>query len=74
LARSYPLWEHVMIKYAVALVAVVSVCSAIPVRAEEVGIGVGPRGVTVVRVMVTVIAIVTVNIFGIGTTEVATKR
>jgi hypothetical protein len=63
-----------MIKYAVALVAVVSVCSAIPVRAEEVGIGVGPRGVTVVRVMVTVIAIVTVNIFGIGTTEVATKR
>jgi len=36
-----------MIKYAVALVAVLSVCSAIPVRAEEVGIGVGPRGVTV---------------------------
>lgn len=36
-----------MIKYAVALVAVVSVCSVLPVRAEEVGIGVGPRGVTV---------------------------
>ena len=36
-----------MIKYAVALAAVVSICSAIPVRAEEVGIGVGPRGVTV---------------------------
>jgi len=36
-----------MIKYAVALAAVVSICSPIPARSEEVGIGVGPRGVTV---------------------------
>jgi Ni/Co efflux regulator RcnB len=36
-----------MIKYAIALVAVASVCSAIPAQAEEVGSGVGPRGVTV---------------------------
>ena len=36
-----------MIKYVVAIAAVVSVCSAIPARAEEFGIGVGPRGVTV---------------------------
>lgn len=36
-----------MIKYAVALAAVVGVCSAIPAGAEEVGIGVGRSGVTV---------------------------
>jgi len=36
-----------MIKYAVAVAAVVGIFSAIPAGAEEVGIGVGPRGVTV---------------------------
>jgi hypothetical protein len=36
-----------MIKYAVALAAVVGICSAIPAGAEEVGIGVGRSGVTV---------------------------
>ena len=38
-----------MIKYAVALAAVVSICGASPIRAEEVGIGVSPRGVTVIE-------------------------
>ena len=32
-----------MIKYAVAVAAVVGICSAIPAGAEEVGIGVGPQ-------------------------------
>jgi len=36
-----------MIKYAVVVAAVVGICSAIPAAAEEVGIGVGPHGVTV---------------------------
>jgi len=36
-----------MIKYALAVTAVMGVCSAIPAGAEEVGIGVGPHGVTV---------------------------
>ena len=36
-----------MIKYVVAVAAVVSICGAIPVRAEDVGVGVGPGGVTV---------------------------
>jgi hypothetical protein len=36
-----------MIKYAVAVAAVMGICSAIPAGAEEVGIGVGPHGVTV---------------------------
>jgi len=36
-----------VIKYAVAIAAVVGICSAIPAAAEEVGIGVGPHGVTV---------------------------
>ena len=36
-----------MIKYAVVVAVVVGICSAIPARAEEAGIGVGPRGVTV---------------------------
>jgi hypothetical protein len=36
-----------MIKYALAVAAVMGVCSAIPAGAEEVGIGVGPHGVTV---------------------------
>jgi hypothetical protein len=36
-----------MIKYAVAVAAVIGICSAIPAGAEDVGVGVGPRGVTV---------------------------
>ena len=36
-----------MIKYALAVAAVIGVCSAIPAGAEEVGVGVGPHGVTV---------------------------
>ena len=36
-----------MIKYAFAVAAVIGVCSAIPAGAEEVGVGVGPHGVTV---------------------------
>src|SRR5579863_6556222 len=36
-----------MIRYAVAVAAVVGIFSAIPAGAEEVGIGIGPRGVTV---------------------------
>ena len=36
-----------MIKYAVAVAAVMGICSAIPAGAEEVGIGVSPHGVTV---------------------------
>jgi len=36
-----------MIKYALAVAAVIGVCSAIPASAEEVGVGVGPHGVTV---------------------------
>jgi hypothetical protein len=36
-----------MIKYAVTIAAVMGICSAIPAGAEEVGIGVGPNGVTV---------------------------
>jgi hypothetical protein len=34
-------------RYAVAIAAVVGICSAIPAAAEEIGIGIGPRGVTV---------------------------
>ena len=36
-----------MIKYAVAIAAVVGICSAIPAGTEEVGIGVVHHGVTV---------------------------
>jgi hypothetical protein len=36
-----------MIKYAVVIAAVVGICSAMPAGAEEVGVGVGPVGVTV---------------------------
>ena len=36
-----------MIKYAVAVAAVMGICSAIPAGAEELGVGVGPNGVTV---------------------------
>jgi len=36
-----------MIKYAVAVAAVMGICSAIPTGAEEVGVGVVPHGVTV---------------------------
>ena len=36
-----------MMKYVIAAAAVVSICSAIPARAEDVGVSVGPRGVTV---------------------------
>jgi hypothetical protein len=36
-----------MIKYAVAVAAVMGICSAIHAGAEEVGVGVGPHGVTV---------------------------
>ena len=35
-----------MIKYAVAVAAVIGICSAIPAGAEEVGVGVGANGVT----------------------------
>jgi hypothetical protein len=36
-----------MIRYAVVVAVAVGIFSAIPAGAEEVGIGVGPRGVTV---------------------------
>ncbi len=36
-----------MIRYAVAVAAIVGIFSAIPAGAEEVGVGVGPVGVTV---------------------------
>ena len=36
-----------MIKYAVLVAAAVSICSAIPAGADEVGVVVGPHGVTV---------------------------
>ena len=36
-----------MIKYVVVLAAVAGICSANSAEADELGIGVGPRGVTV---------------------------
>jgi hypothetical protein len=36
-----------MIRYAVAVAVAVGFCSAIPAGAEDLGVGVGPRGVTV---------------------------